>query len=89
MTNEEAIKKLTTTPVGDGTLDADLILALDIAVAAVGKQMPQKPLRKLFCEKCYSLMCPYCNELIIGCVYGDVAPRHCSNCGQALDWKEV
>lgn len=85
MTNEEAIKILKVNAVISPKA-TEFCEAVKIAVAAIEKQMPQKLLRKLFCAKYYSLMCPYCNGPIMGC-YGKVAPRYCSHCGQALDWK--
>ena len=103
MTNEEAIKKLTTTPVGDGTLDADLILALDIAVAAVEKRIPKKPLKmpfdfselkgKTYYENYDNFLCPSCKKRIISNINGGwVAGRrqkYCDKCGQALDWEGI
>lgn len=109
MTNEEAIKELLAdralygsdiVSAGDGTPEGDLMLALDIAVAAVGKQIPQKTLKrpfdysnskgKAYYENYDNFLCPSCGKRIISNINGGwVAGRrqkYCDKCGQALDW---
>ena len=96
MTNEEAIKELKEdrslyesdiVDAGDGTPDGQLMLALDMAVEALEKQIPKK------CETREGRMvyrCPSCGKWFVGSVdymiYFDLGPRFCSICGQALDW---
>ena len=60
--------------------------ALDLAISALEKQMPKKPLEQRYVN--YEIE----NELIGHCpscqLRWDVAywQRYCSNCGQKLDW---
>lgn len=103
MTNEEAIKELLAdralygsdiVSAGDGTPEGDLMLALDIAVAAVGKQIPQKPLKRLcYYNGFYNFLCPLCGERQISKNGGEWVAgklqKHCGECGQALDWEGI
>ena len=98
MTNKEAIKKLKEdralyesdiVEAGDGTPAGDLMLALDMAVEALEKQIPKK------CETSEDEMayrCPLCGKWFIDSVddmiYLGVEPKVCSRCGQALDWSD-
>ena len=91
MTNEEAIKELKEdralyegdiVEAGDGTPDGQLMLALDMAIEALEKQIPKNPKRlkgSLFGEEKYYHKCPNC-----GAAYVD--DSYCPICGQALDW---
>lgn len=57
---------------------SEYVEALDIAIAAVEKQTPKKPIGSM---KVFS-KCPVCkNEL-----YEE--QKHCEECGQALDWSD-
>lgn len=55
-----------------------LINALDMAMEALKKQQPKKPV------KCSQVIfsCPNCEKMYNGVLN----PRFCSECGQALDW---
>lgn len=78
---------------GDGTPDGDLMLALDMGIAALKKQIPKKPIRTNYIVKVNGIdtlldeneftKCP-------SCTYKDVevkqGQKHCHVCGQALDW---
>lgn len=92
MTTEQAIKELKSDRelygsdiiyAGDGTPDGDLMLALDMGIAALKKQIPRKPYDvdeeyKIFdCPACLSKL--YADDDVQGCGY-------CCVCGQRLDW---
>lgn len=91
MTNEEAIKILkedralyesNIVEAGDGTPDGQLMLALDMAVEALEKQIPKKPERlkgSLFGKERYYHKCPTCGDPYVD-------DNYCPICGQALDW---
>lgn len=69
--------------------DVDSNSALDVAIEALKKQMPKKPIPK----GKYHFSCPLCkNELGIErediSVYDMTPPNFCENCGQALDWSD-
>lgn len=62
---------------------------LRLAVEALEKQIPKKPIPK----GKYHFSCPLCkNELGIArediSVYDMTPPNFCENCGQALDWSD-
>lgn len=52
----------------------------ELAIEALEKQMPKKPLR----GRCGTL-CPTCHRLEY-IVQRDALDTHCGFCGQALDW---
>lgn len=112
MTNEEAIKELLAdralyecdiVTAGDGTPDGDLMLALDIAVAAIERQLPKKPLKrpfdfselkgKTYYENYDDFLCPSCKKRIISNINGGwvagCRQKYCDKCGQALDWEGI
>ncbi len=82
MTNEEAIIDICENiqPIIGGK-------SLDIAISAIEKQIPKKPLNV---EKHY-YKCPCCKQ-DLGVsdddifVYENPTPMYCSKCGQTLDW---
>lgn len=89
MTTEQAIEELKSDRelyegdivyVGDGTPDGDLMLALDMGIAALKKQIPKKP-HKIY-EK---LNVKWCE---CGCYLGGLKDEqnYCRRCGQAIDW---
>lgn len=96
MTNEEAIKELKEdralyesdiVDAGDGTPDGQLMLAIDMAIEALEKQIPKK------CETNEgrtAYRCPLCGKWFVGSVddmiYCGVEPNFCFVCGQAWDW---
>lgn len=85
MTNEEAIIDIRENiqPIIGGK-------SLDIAISAIEKQIPKKPLNV---EKHY-YKCPCCKQ-DLGVsdddifVYENPTPMYCSKCGQALDWSDI
>lgn len=50
--------------------------SLDIAIGAIEKQIPKKPIKTRS-----EIVCPTCNTLVGSSPY-------CRYCGQALDWSE-
>ena len=59
--------------------------ALDIAVQALEKQLPKKPIvkpyfygKKYYCSECQHYICAEYNT----------KEFYCSRCGQALDWSD-
>lgn len=56
--------------------------ALNMAIEALGKHIPKKPIRSEHSSKCW---CPSCNSEDEMDIYGT---DFCPNCGQALDWNE-
>lgn len=98
MTNEEAIQTLKEdralyegdiVEAGDGTPDGQLLLALDMAIEALEKQVPKKPIKHYYldryCVVDYYYQCPTtCNvKFQLSNTY-----HFCPNCGQALDWRD-
>ena len=84
MTPQEAIERLRKIPVRpkpDNTLD---MLAIIIAVKALEKQIPKKPIKSDRQEIRYTLTydCPTCGRQFTGTGFAD----YCYHCGQALDW---
>ena len=80
MTNEEAIKELKEdralyesdiVEAGDGTPDGQLMLALDMPIEALEKQIPKKKKKRNECPECG---------------YSYAFEEYCPYCGQALDW---
>ena len=77
-------------PTSVGTPDRNLIDALEMAIAALGKAQPAQPLDVQTPVVTWGI-CPSCNGLpmLLG------RPRrimqsenYCSNCGQRIDWGE-
>ena len=59
--------------------------AFDMAIEALGKQIPKKPLNQSEeYDRTYG-NCPCCGEMVVD--YPDDF-RVCSNCGQVIDWGE-
>ena len=93
MTNEEAIKELkedralyesNIVEAGDGTPDGQLMLALDMAIEALEKQVTKKPER----DEEYPLgrVCPKCCAYLGNVQFISSNHDYCERCGQALDW---
>lgn len=90
MTYEEAIKELKSdkelyesdiVSAGDGTPEGDLILALDMAISALEKQIAKKvKSEKSTIDGFIDYSCPICQGYLID------KTSHCCYCGQALDW---
>lgn len=70
------------------------IEALKMAISALEKQIPKKPIEKEI-DNLWSGMstktvsCPNCKKQIVN-VWSrvDYKPKFCHNCGQALDWSQ-
>lgn len=60
--------------------------SLDMAIAALEKQVPIKPEKNKFGHNCCP-SCGYCG--IYKDEWGGRYIPHCENCGQAIDWTEV
>lgn len=96
MTTEQAIRELKSDRklyegdivyADDGTPDGDLMLALDMGIAALKKQIPQKPTpserQNIRYAMCFT--CPSCRRDFSGTGIADF----CYHCGQALDWGDT
>ncbi len=88
MTNEEAIKNINALNAvcgQKGLYDAEFESALALAIEALEKQIPKKPLHM---HKNY--YCPICKE-DGWMLWDDAIPndmdKYCSKCGQAIDWE--
>ena len=79
----------------ESSLDVDP-WAAEIAVEAMRKQIPEKPMKSLDVDtkSLYRLYCPTCGVKIghgnsrVGYIvktYG--SEKYCDNCGQAIDWE--
>lgn len=56
----------------------------DVAIKAVEKQIPKKPLNREDRAEISYGYCPCCSNIIDD--WNDI--RHCGECGQAIDWSE-
>lgn len=70
---------------GLGELDAiEVAKTIDIAVDALDKRIPKKPIK----DKRYTKeLCPVCNDFVR--LYAGTPMNFCCNCGQSLDWGDV
>ena len=93
MTYEEAIKLLKEDKslyeteicfAGDGTPEGDLIMALNMAIEALEKQIPKKPIGKYTSYKC-----PVCGRRVRSGKGSSSrgVDYYCQRCGQAIDWE--
>ena len=89
MTHEEAIKNINALNAVCGQkdlYDAEFESALALAIEALEKQIPNKPLHM---HKNY--YCPICKE-DGWMLWDDAIPndmdKYCGICGQAIDWEE-
>ena len=64
----------------------------EIAIQALKKQIPKKPIMKQYFENLEEeyLCCPTCGEILTDRIPGDNKTFyfHCMNCGQKLDWSD-
>lgn len=86
MTPQEAIDRLRKIPVRpkpDNVLD---VQAIYLAMKALEKQIPKKPIKSDRQEIRYTLEydCPTCGRSFTGTGFAD----YCYHCGQALDWSD-
>ena len=89
MTYEEAIKNINALNAvcgQKGLYDAEFESALALAISALEKQIPKKPLHM---HKNY--YCPICKE-DGWMLWDDAVPndmdKYCGKCGQAIDWSD-
>ena len=80
MTYEEAIKLLNSVTIYH--FDKYTTYAIGLAIEALDKQIPKKPIEKFaFSDDIGAGLCPFCNEGV------NEEMNFCSYCGQALDWE--
>lgn len=62
---------------------------MKIAIEALEKQIPKKPLKQECDFFDFNLVCPECKNYIVN-VWNkrEYKPNYCHYCGQALDWSE-
>lgn len=59
--------------------DSPLTQALDMAIEALKKQIPKKP---VICDGFMTVArCPVCNDVL------SFLSKHCKDCGNKIDWK--
>lgn len=87
MKAEEAIEVLTDKNTTYGTLKCNdmawrnLKPAIDMAVAALEKQIPKKPIH----DGLYA--CPDCHTIMLQGAF-EAKGKCCKECGQAIDWRK-
>lgn len=95
MTENEAIETLKSDKMlyetenchsGDGSPDGDLIQALDMAIQALEKQIPKKPMIS-YDERVKENWCS-CGVCAFGLGWKrTIHYKYCPDCGQKLDWE--
>lgn len=63
------------------TTKEELIEAMKMAISALEKQIPKKPLQKSYMVK-GAVICPKCEFVAL------TVDDYCSHCGQHLDWSD-
>lgn len=67
--------------------------ALGLAIQALEKQIPKKPIMKQYFEDLEEeyLCCPTCGEILTDRIPADNKTFyfHCMNCGQKFDWSDA
>jgi hypothetical protein len=91
MEESEAIKELHKIRPRGGIIPQKRAEALDVAIQALEKQIPKKPIMKQYFEDLEEeyLCCPTCGEILTDRIPADNKTFyfHCMNCGQKLDWR--
>ena len=86
MTESEAIKELHKIRPRGGIIPQKRAEALDMAIQALEKQIPKKPIMKQYFEDLEDeyLCCPTCGEILTDRIPADNKTFyfHCMNCGQ-------
>ena len=85
MTYEEAIKNINALNAVCGQkdlYDAEFESALALAIEALEKQIPKKPI-----VVNDDIICPNCSATLIYCLHTSEID-YCDKCGQRLDWSE-
>lgn len=92
MEESEAIKELHKIRPRGGIIPQKRAEALDVAIQALEKQIPKKPIMKQYFEDLEEeyLCCPTCGEILTDRIPADNKTFyfHCMNCGQKLDWSD-
>ena len=92
MTESEAIKELHKIRPRGGIIPQKRAEALDLAIQALEKQIPKKPIMKQYFEDLEDeyLCCPTCGEILTDRIPADNKTFyfHCMNCGQKFDWSD-
>lgn len=67
--------------------------SIDMAIKALEKQIPKKPIMKQYFENLEEqyLCCPTCGEILTDRMPADNKTFyfHCMNCGQKFDWSDA
>ena len=86
MTTQETIRTLKMEMLGDSE---QMKYAKQIAIEALEKQIPKKPLKQECDFFDFNLVCPECKNRILN-VWNkrEYKPNYCHYCGQALDWSD-
>ena len=79
MTESEAIEMLNTFPKEDEMYDT-----AQMAINALEKQIPKKPISVTSVENSMYVKCPTCKLTTV--LYDGCIMEYCKNCGQKLDW---
>ena len=92
MTESEAIKELHKIRPRGGIIPQKRAEALDVAIQALEKQIPKKPIMTQYLEDLEDeyLCCPTCGEILTDRIPADNKTFyfHCMNCGQKFDWSD-
>ncbi len=90
MTESEAIKELHGIRPRGGIIPQKRAEALDVAIQALEKQIPKKPIMRQYFENLEEeyLCCPTCGQILTDRIPADNKTFyfHCMNCGQKFDW---
>ena len=100
MTSSEAIEKMKnmrlfmqiTDENSEHKFPEDYYKASEMAIQALEKQIPKKPIMKQYFEDLEDeyLCCPTCGEILTDRIPADnhTFYFHCMNCGQKFDWSD-
>lgn len=92
MTESETIKELHKIRPRGGIIPQKRAEALDVAIQALEKQIPKKPIMKQYFEDLEDeyLCCPTCGEILTDRIPADNKTFYfyCMNCGQKFDWSD-
>lgn len=83
MTEREAIKQIEENIALIRDLDCT---EYEMAIAALEKQVPKKPVDQMDNFGCTTLSCPICKNHVINYFNRHIKPPHCMMCGQKLEW---
>lgn len=87
MEESEAIRELHKIRPRGGIIPQKRAEALDVAIQALEKQIPKKPIE----NDTNSFDCPCCKydlKTDTGNPFGDYFLSYCDNCGQKIDWSD-